>query len=157
MQPVCSLVPIGADTWRRPFALPQREPASRIPFRGRCSRPASSISIGPSPNPLQSDAPECPACLRSPLGVFMPLRIKAFSRLSPPETHLRKPPVFPSLPVARLHLMTTAADQRSRFATSREVRCFHVPLGTKFMMLQILIPVKQNLMFSARFPQVNHL
>jgi len=114
---------------KRPFARPQRRPASRLPFRGQCSRPTSSISIGPSPNPLQPDAPECPACLRSPSGVFMPLRIIAFSRFSLPEAHLRKPPDFLSLPVARRHKMMTTEDQRSRFATSCEVRCFHEPLG----------------------------
>jgi len=64
----------------------------------------------------------------------MPLRIKAFNWFSLPEVHLRKPPDFPSLPVARLHKMMTAADQRSEFAMSCEVHCFREPLGTRTIM-----------------------
>jgi hypothetical protein len=59
-----------------------------------------------------------------PFGGFVPLRIKVFSPFSPLEVHLRKTSDLPSLPVARLHKMMTAADQCSRFAMSREVRCF---------------------------------
>ena len=92
-----------ADIPKRPFARPQRELASEPPFRGQCSWPTSFLSTGPSPNPLQSDVPKCPADLRSPSGVFMPFRIVAFSQFSLPEAHLRKPPDSLSLPVARLH------------------------------------------------------
>jgi hypothetical protein len=88
----------------RPFARPQRELVSELPFRGQCSWPTYSISTGPLPNPLQSDVLECPASLRSPPGVFMPFGIKAFSQFSLPEVHLHKMPVFPSLPVAGLQI-----------------------------------------------------
>jgi hypothetical protein len=35
----------------------------------------------------------------------MPFGIKAFSQFSLPEVHLRKSPDFPSLPVAKIHIM----------------------------------------------------
>jgi hypothetical protein len=67
------------DISKRPFARPQRQLASEPPFQGQCSWPTYSISTGPLPNALQSDALECPARFRSPPGVFMPFGIKAFS------------------------------------------------------------------------------
>ena len=51
----------------------------------------------------------------------MPLQIVAFSRFSAPEVHLRKMPDTPLLPAA-ITLKLLAADQRFRFATSREAR-----------------------------------
>jgi len=102
-QPICSPFPIGTDISKRPFARSQREPDSRPPFRGQCSRPTCSISTGPSPNPFQSDVPDRLSGLHSPSGVFMPLRIVAFSRSSAPEAHLLRLPDTPSLPAAITH------------------------------------------------------
>jgi len=87
------------------FCSPATRTRFRAPFRGQRSWPTYSISTGPLLNPLQSDVLECPADFRSPPGVFMPFGIKAFSQFSLPEVHLRKSPDFPSLPVARLHIM----------------------------------------------------
>jgi hypothetical protein len=102
-QPICSPFPIGTDISKRPFARSQRKPASRPPFRGQCSRPACSISTGPSPNPFQPDVPNRLTDLRSPSGFFMPLQIVAFNRSSAPEVHLLELPDFPSLPAAMTH------------------------------------------------------
>ena len=116
------------------FCSPATRTRFRAPFQGQRSWPTYSISTEPLPNALRSDDLECPADLRSPPGVFMPFGIKAFSQFSLLEVHLHKPPDFPSLPVARLHIMKTAADQRSRFATSCEIRCFRESLGTRTIM-----------------------
>jgi hypothetical protein len=121
--------------WDRYLEAAFRSPATRACFQTphfEVNVPGLPLRhlIRPSPNPLRPDAPECPTCFRSPLGVLMPLRIKAFSGFSPLEVHLRNPLDFPSLPVARLHIMKTATDQCSGFATFCEVRCFREPLGT---------------------------
>ena len=135
-QPVRKLFPIGADNLKRPFARPQRE---------LVSEPHSEVS---APGLLPSYPPDLHRIRSSPMfrnavpastplqGFLCPSGSKCSTGSAFQKLNLRKPPDLPSLPVARLHKMMTATDQRSRFATSQEAFYFYEPLGTRFIMRQ---------------------
>lgn len=104
----------GTGVSQRPFAHPQQLPVSGLPFRGRSSRPATSTPYrhayqtrSISGSPLRPGSPRCTwdrsrqpvawlssgtpsrsSDLRSPLGPFGPLRIKAFNPIPYREVHL---------------------------------------------------------------------
>jgi hypothetical protein len=56
-------------------------------------------------------------------GSFVPFQIEAFSPNPACQAHLCKWPVFPSLPANALLEIVLLADQRSRFATTRQIHC----------------------------------
>lgn len=98
-----TLFPFGAVILKRSFTRPQRKPVSRPPLRGQRSRPTSSTSHRTFTESAPVRCSRVPHLLPLPFRISTPFRIKAFSRFSPLEAHLRKASDFPSLPVARLH------------------------------------------------------
>jgi hypothetical protein len=142
MQPVCSLFPTGTDTFRAAFRSPATRTRFRVPFQGQRSWPCSFLHppdlhrIRSSPmlqNALPVSAPL--------LGFLCPSGSKRSTGLA-----LRKP-TYASRPISFRSpwpdsiKMMSAADQRSGIATSREVRCFRKPLGTRTIMRSMQIPV----------------
>ena len=130
----------------RYFKAAFRSPATKTRFRAPITRSMFLAYLFDIHRTFTESAPvRCSGTPRQPAlpsRGFYALRDQSVRQFSLPEVHLRKTPDFPSLPAARLHIMKTAADQRSRFATSCEVRCFHEPLGTRTIMRWNLLTVK---------------
>jgi hypothetical protein len=130
--------PIGAVILKRPFARPQRKPVSRPPFRGQRSRPTSSTShrtFTESAPVRRSRAPHLPPL---PFRVFDAPLAHSVRPVQPSGSPPSQVARFPFTPRGQTPLlMMTAADQRSEFASSREVRCFHEPLGTSSSCTQV--------------------
>ena len=122
-------------------------PFSRRPFRGQSSRPASSASAKPLPNPFGISQPgvaklpsrhradtfplpgfrsafQVASRISTPLrGFLFPSGSKRSTRSAPRRLTFEERPIALRSPTS-FYLNSSQSDQRSRLATLRLVRCF---------------------------------
>ena len=145
-----SLLLIGTVIWKRPFTRPQRDPVSRLPFRGQRSWPTSSTSHQTFTESAPVRCSRVPHLLPLPFGVSYAPPDQSVLLVQPSGSPPSQVVRFPFAPRGQTPLlMMTATDQRSRFAPSCEVRCFHEPLGTRSSCTQVKKRSNRFLSFSS--------